>query len=181
LITNSLRLISVTVLVCTFLACGTGEPDLPLERVVDDARIFTVQELRTAGMKTSKQYDVSDLPEGVDAWYGFIKTDRGPMDIEVRFYANHADAVSFGTALAEEVSGVDADVDEETTTWLVGVKDRVRMKSGGTADLAAWSGQRRPNYADFVIFGNIVLLCQGDEPRQSVVVCHELIASLSGS
>jgi hypothetical protein len=181
LITNSLGLVSVVALVCTFLACGTGEPDPLLERVVDDARIFTVQELRTAGMKTSKQYDVSDLPAGVDAWYGFIRTDSGPMDIEARFYANHADAVSFGTALAEEVSGVDADVDEETTTWLVGVRDRVRMKSGGTADLAAWSGQRRPNYADFVIFGNIVLLCQGDEPRQSVEVCHELIASLSGS
>ena len=181
MITNSLRLISVGVLVCTFLACGTGERDSPMERVVGDARIFTVKALRTAGMKTSKQYDVSDLPAGVDAWYGFIRTDSGPKDIEARFYASHADAVSFGTALAEEVSGADADVDEETTTWLVGVKERVRMKSGGTADLAAWSGQRRPNYADFVIFGNIILLCQGDEPRQSVEVCHELIASLSGS
>ena len=51
-------------------------------------------------METSKQYDVSDLPAGVDAWYGFIQTDSGSMDIEARVYTNHSDVVSFGAALA---------------------------------------------------------------------------------
>ena len=162
----------------TLFACGSSESKTSLERVIDDARTFTVNELRMAGMKTAKQYDVSDLPGGIDAWYGFIKTSSGPMDIEVRFYASHSDAISLGTSLADEVSGEDANVEKETTTWLEGLKDRTRLSSGGTADLAAWSGQRRPNYADFVIFGNIVLLCQGDDPPQSIQVCHELIASL---
>lgn len=165
----------------TLVACGSGESDAPLERVIDNARVFTVDDLRAAGMKASKQYDVSELPGGVDAWYGFIRDDTGPKDVEVRFYASHADAVALGAGLADEASGDDALVDEETATWVVGVKDRIRLSSGGTADLAAWSGQRRPNYADFVIFGNLVLLCQGDEPEQSVVLCHELITALGGA
>ena len=162
----------------TLFACDSNQTETTLKQVIDDARTFNVEDLRTAGMKTAKQYDVSDLPGGIDAWYGFIKTSSGPMDIEARFYASHSDAVSLGTSLADEVSGENANVDKETTTWLEGLKDRTRLSSGGTADLAAWSGQRRPNYADFVIFGNIVLLCQGDDPSQSVQVCHELIAAL---
>jgi hypothetical protein len=159
-------------------ACGSGEEDEPLERIIDHAQIFTVANLETAGMKTSKQYDVSDLPGGVDAWYGFIRTDSGPMDIEARFYSSHADAMALGTALADAVSGEDADIEEETTPWTEGYKDRQRMRSGGTADLAAWSGQRGPNYADFIIYGNMVLLCQGDDPEQSIETCHELIAAM---
>ncbi|NQW21065.1 MAG: hypothetical protein HQ477_10170 [Chloroflexi bacterium] len=55
------------------------------------------------------------------------------------------------------------------------------MRSGGSSDLAAWSGHRSPNYADFVIFGNVILLCQGDEPEQSINTCYELINAVSGS
>jgi hypothetical protein len=163
-----------------FVACGSSEPAAPLERVIDHEQIFIVDDLRTAGMKASKQYNVTDLPGGVDAWYGFVQTESGPMDIEARFYASHADAVSLGTDLAEEVSGDDAIIEEDEMTWAVGYKDRQRMVSGGTADLAAWSGKRGPNYADFVIYGNIVLLCQGDEPDDSVKLCHQLITALGG-
>ncbi len=97
-------------LLLILVACGSSEPAAPLERAVDDSRIFTVDELRTAGMKTSKQYDVVDLPGGIDAWYGFIRAESGPLDIEARFYASHADAVSLGTEYAENVSGDDADI-----------------------------------------------------------------------
>ena len=89
----------------TLVACGSGESEAPLERVIDNARVFTVDDLRAAGMKASKQYDVSELPGGVDAWYGFIRDDTGPKDVEVRFYASHADAVALGAALADEASG----------------------------------------------------------------------------
>ena len=161
--------------------CASEEADIPLERVIDSGQIFTVEILRSAGMKISKQYDVTDLPRGIDAWYGFIKSVTGPKDIEARFYSSHQEAIEFGTALAEEVSGDDANVDKETTTWKEGVKNRSRMASGGAADLAAWSGKRKSNYGDFVIFGNMILLCQGDEPQQSVAVCYELIGSIRTS
>jgi hypothetical protein len=161
-------------------ACGSGDPDVPLLRVSDDGRIYAVDDLENAGMKVSKQYDVADLPGGVDARYGFIRTDRGPFDIEARFYASHDDAVTLGTEFAMEVTGDDADIEEDTTMWPEGYKDRQRMRSGGTADLAAWSGQRGPNYADFVIVGNMILLCQGDVPKESIETCYELIDAIRG-
>lgn len=160
--------------------CGSSDPVVTLQRVVDESRVFTVSDLTAAGMKASKQYQVDDLPGGIDAWYGFIQSETGPLDIEVRFYASHIDAAELGTALAEAVSGDDADIDEDTTPWTEGYKDRQRMRSGGSADLAAWSGQRGPNYADFVVYGNMILLCQGDEPDQSINTCYELINAVVG-
>ena len=63
--------------------------------------------------------------------------------------------------------------------WPEGYKHRQRMRSRGSSDLAAWSGQRGPNYSDFVIYGNMVLLCQGDTPADSVETCHELITAMN--
>jgi hypothetical protein len=174
-------LVIVTVILVLVAACGSDEPTAPMERVVDLEQIFTADDLRAAGMKTSKQYDVTDLPGGVDAWYGFIQTDSGPLDVEARFYNSHADAVSLGTALADEASGEDALIEEDDATWAEGIKDRQRMRSGGTADLAAWSGQRGPNYADFVIYGNMILLCQGDQPAESIETCYELIEAIEAN
>jgi len=178
---RNLALALLAVGMVALIACGSSESDEPLARVIDDARVFTVDDLRAAGMKTSKQYDVSELPGGTDAWYGFVGRGSNAKDVEVRFYLSHADAVALGTALADEASGDDALVDEETATWIVGVKDRIRLVSGGSADLAAWSGSRTPNYADFVIYANMVLLCQGDEPDESLTLCHELIELLNAT
>ena len=164
------------------VACGSGDGSANragFQKITDTPQTFEIADFKSIGFKASKQYDVSDLPGGVDAWYGFVQSSTGPKDVEVRFYSSHADAVALGTELADEASGDDALVEEETATWVVGVKDRIRLSSGGTADLAAWSGQRVPNYADFVIFGNMILLCQGDEPRQSLDLCHELIDTLN--
>ena len=169
-----------SVLTLVLAVCGSSDPVVTLQRVVDESRVFTVSDLTAAGMKASKQYQVDDLPGGIDAWYGFIQSETGPLDIEVRFYASHIDAAELGTALAEAVSGDDADIDEDTTPWTEGYKDRQRMRSGGSADLAAWSGQRGPNYADFVVYGNMILLCQGDEPDQSINTCYELINAVVG-
>ena len=169
-----------SVLTLMLAVCGSSEPIALFERVVDESRVFTVSDLTAAGMKASKQYEVDDLPGGIDAWYGFIQSETGPLDIEVRFYASHIDAAELGSALAEAVSGDDADIEEDTTPWPEGYKDRQRMRSGGSADLAAWSGQRGPNYADFVVYGNMILLCQGDEPEQSINTCYELINAVVG-
>ena len=121
-----------SVLTLVLAVCGSSDPVVTLQRVVDESRVFTVSDLRAAGMKASKQYQVDDLPGGIDAWYGFIQSETGPLDIEVRFYASHIDAAELGTALAEAVSGDDADIDEDTTPWTEGYKDRQRMRSGGS-------------------------------------------------
>ena len=171
--------LSLSLVLLVLIACGSDEEKKPLDRVINIPNDVIVDDLRAAGMKASKSYDVTDLPGATEAWYGFIRTESGPMDVEARFYASHADAVSLGTELADEASGEDALIEEDEATWTEGIKDRQRMRSGGTADLAAWSGQRGPNYADFVIYGNVILLCQGDTPPESLETCHELIAAMA--
>ena len=109
---------------------------------------------------------------GLDAWYGFVRDEGGPKDIEVRFYPSHADAVTLGDKLANEASGDDALMEEENATWSEGREDRIRMRGLGT---------RRPNYADYVIFGNVIMLCQGDAPEQSTATCNYVIKALGGA
>lgn len=168
----------LTLLLLILVSCGSEEEKKPLDRVISLPTEVIVDDLRSAGMKVSKQYDVTELPGATEAWYGFIRTEDGPMDVEARFYSGHSDAVSMGTELADEASGEDALIEEDEATWTEGIKDRQRMRSGGTADLAAWSGRRGPNYADFVVYGNVILLCQGDTPQESLETCHELIAAI---
>ena len=82
-------------------------------------RISSVDDLKTAGYKTSKQYDVTDIP------------------------------------------------------WPY-------VGSSGTADLAAWSGKVGPKYGDYVVVGNMVLLCEGTDSATAMDRCNALLANVVG-
>lgn len=143
-------------------------------------QIFTIDDLRSVGYKTSKQYDVAELPGAIAAWYGFFKSDlKNPRDYEVRFYSSHKDAVALGIDPADEASGADAKLDEDTASWTVGLKDRKRLSSGGTADLAAWSGSLQTKYGDFVVVGNMALLCEGTNSAEALERCEPLVDLLT--
>lgn len=166
------------------VACGSdsggGSSDDPARaQITASDRIFTVADLKTAGYKASKQYDVTDLPGAVDAWFGFFKVDgQNPIDYEARFYINHDDAVAFGVSMADEASGENALLDKETTSWSVGLNDRKKLASGGTADLAAWSGKIGTKYGDYVILGNLVLLCEGKDSVEALARCDALLQNV---
>ena len=62
---------------------------------------YTVDDLKTFGFKTSKNYDVEGLPDALDAWKGFWGLDPYDRhDYEIRFYASHDLAVSSGKPMA---------------------------------------------------------------------------------
>ena len=127
------------------------------------------------------EYDITDLPGAVDAWFGFFKVDgQNPIDYEARFYNSHDDAVAFGVLMAEEASGEDALLDKETTSWSVGLNDRKKLASGGTADLAAWSGTLQTKYGEYVVLGNMVLLCEGTNSEEALLRCNALLANVVG-
>ncbi|MCH8223534.1 MAG: hypothetical protein IH868_09015, partial [Chloroflexi bacterium] len=173
------RRVAVPLLLLAAIACGSdgGASSAPpgQQQITVLGRIFSVDDLKSAGFKTSKQYDVTDLPGAVDAWFGFFKADgKNPIDYEVRFYGSHEDAIAFGVAPADEASGEDAKLDEGTTSWPVGLKDRKKLASGGTADLAAWSGKLQTKYGDFVVLGNMVLLCEGTNSEEALERCDAL-------
>lgn len=141
-------------------------------------RTFTFDDFMAADFKSSKSYDVSDLPHAIAAHYGFWGPDPySRNDYEVRFYSGHEDAVKFGQALAAERVGPDAKLTEETATWKVGVRD-ARECHGVTGQAQHSASCTAAKYYDYMIVGNMILFCPGDAIDIARKNCELLFAQL---
>ena len=138
---------------------------------------YTVDDLKTFGFKTSKNYDVEGLPDALDAWKGFWGLDPYDRhDYEIRFYASHDLAVSSGKPMAIESTGPEFEASRETQTWTEGVKDR--WQAQGVTDISGGASKQskpRPTYPNWAILGNMVILCDGLDSEQSLIRCDALI------
>ena len=133
----------------------TVQEESPLEHtaagmVVRGNDILTTDSFVKAGWKKSKQYDTDTVPQSTEIWYGFYQQ----KDIEIRFYNNHQDAVEFGIPAAES-----------------SIEGAVKRSRGGK--LLDISGGSFSGYADYIVAGNTVLLCEFDRTR-----CEELVSNL---
>ena len=162
------------------LACG-GEDAPPviapeeIQRVTAAARPLAIEDLVGAGCKSSKQYDVTGLIEARSAYYGFYRPGGGaPISYEARFYDTHEAAIEFGTALAEEGAGEGAKLSRGTAIWKEGLSER-RLGTGYMG-----SGLI-PKYGDYVIYGNMVLLCEGVNSEEALLRCASLIGAVEGT
>ena len=141
--------------------------------VVPD-RKFAIQDLEQAGFKTNKTYDITDLAGAVEAFYGFYGIDPYKRaDYEVRLYPSHTEAIGPGVDFADEATGTGAVLSEEEQRWDIGLKERRQCTGVG----GHHSGLcQYPKYADYVVVGNMVLLCQGKEPVESLLACTDLLS-----
>ena len=80
-----------------FTACGSDSGasggEVAIERVVDDGRIYTVEEfeaLRPSGVKTVKDYDVDELPAAL----GAVQAVYNQLAYEIRFYETDRKSVA---------------------------------------------------------------------------------------
>ena len=168
-------------------ACGSeGDPadkgEEGFQKITASDRILTIDDLKAIGYKTSKQYEVEGLPSAVDAWLGFWGPDPySRKDYELRFYASHADAVEHGVPLADEATGEKAWDYKDNPTWEQGAKDRWQLERVGMGAVGAHvASGPSPKYADFAVFGNIAMLCEGADSSQSLERCEGLVNALSG-
>jgi len=172
-------------------ACGTGadagsqgKAAFEFQKVTPSDRVYSHEDFEAVGFKKRKDYNVEGLSHAVAAWYGFWQPEgEGPLEYEVRAYPSHADAVEYGTALAEEGTGRDAVLTSNKATWVEGVRER--RSTGGPGGGAAQGGPaarsgHAPRYADFAIYGNLIMLCQGSDSRQSLARCEALIRAVEG-
>ena len=113
-------------------------------------RNFTPDTFATAGWKKSKQYDTTTVPKSTEIWYGFFSQ----KDIEIRFYETHEAAVELGIPAATS-----------------SIEGAVKRSKGGK--LLDFSGGSFTGYADYLVAGNAVLLCEFDRTR-----CDQLVANL---
>ena len=113
-----------------------------------DEIIFSKASFDNLEFKFSKEYDVSELPDALEAHYGFFKR----REFEIRFYPSNEIAKSSGIFFANEATGEDAIIKKSEATWKEGIKDR--MTSG-----AFGNKKNTPKYMDYVILGNMIVLC----------------------
>ena len=146
----------IIILAFLLISCsGDSEKDSELD-IFDgryDSSIFSINSFKNIGFKISKEYDVSELPDAIEAHYGFWAEDSFErLSYELRFYPSNEIAISSGTFYAEEATGEDAIIKKSDATWKEGIKDR--MTSG-----AFGNKKNTPKYLDYVILGNMIVLC----------------------
>jgi hypothetical protein len=169
---------SMVVLAIT-AACGSGSSggasSNQLEKVADFDRILSIEDVQAIGWKLGKTYDVDGL-DGADAAYvGFWNLpDIGSLNYEIRVYPSHQAAIEQGAPFAEDASGVGASMNAEEAMWGEGVRDRRVIVGGGSR------GSQNPRYGDFVILGNLVILCEGRNAEHSLDQCAPFIALIRG-
>ncbi len=156
-------------------ACGSSENAESLEIVTPSEQIFSLDDFTSVGYKKNRTYDVSELPGATGAWFGFWKNEGESNDFEIRIYSSHEDAVSMGENLAAEVAGNDALIGKDEATWQEGSKDRRQV--GGGVDKGSLGLQATgifPKYGNYAIYGNVILLCEGQEGL-ALETCWKLI------
>ena len=161
------------------LACGSSENTESLEIVTPSEQIFSLDDFTSVGYKKNRTYDVSELPEATGAWFGFWKNEGESNDFEIRIYSSHEDAVSMGENLAAEVAGNDALIGKDEATWQEGSKDRRQV--GGGVDKGSLGLQATgifPKYGNYAIYGNTILLCEGQEGL-ALETCWKLIDAIT--
>ena len=173
------RTIPFAVVVAIFVAmaagaCGSDSAsnggEVGVVRVMDNDRIYVIDDLKNApGVKGFKDYDVEELPGALEAW----KVIYNKLDYEARFYPTHEDAVAQGVLYADSITGDDAVVIGDEVLWEEGEKDRKKCSraSGTPHSGCSYSGR----YLEYVIRGNMILFCEGDESQEAFINCENLL------
>ncbi len=166
------------------MACGSdtggGDADggAPAEGSDVDPRIksaegtYTIDDLKAAGVKANKDYDVEELPGADAAW----RVIYNRLDYEVRFYPDHQTLLDEGIPYVEHVTGDDAVVIGDDIIWEEGAKDRRRCSRD--ADTPHSGCAYSPRYWDYVVVGNMIMMCEGLESKQSIENCEDLLEEI---
>ena len=145
-------------------------------RILTPTGNFTLDDLVAAGFKKSKTYDVSELPSAVEVHYGFYGVDPyNRQDFEARFYATHEDAVSIGVEWADEGSGPNAILLASDQRWDEGLRERRICAANGGHHIGRCTNAK---YGDYVILGNMILMCQGKDVSESRGNCDALTKAM---
>tara|TARA_B100000941_G_scaffold265029_1_gene219359 strand:+ start:1353 stop:1892 length:540 start_codon:yes stop_codon:yes gene_type:complete len=146
------KIFSNLIFIILFIACSSSQNDQNAQGDIFDGTydnvIFSKTSFDSLGFKFSKEYDVSELPDALEAHYGFFQR----REFEIRFYPSNEIAKSAGIFFAEEATGEDAIIKKSDASWKEGIKDR--MTSG-----AFGNKKNTPRYMDYVILGNMIVLC----------------------
>ena len=155
---------------------ASGPPGV---EIISTDAVYTVDDLiNTPNYKKSKYYKVEGLDEATDAVYGFFGPDPyDRQEFEARFYADHDTAITVGVDFADEATGPDAVIAKDIQRWDEGLVQR-RACSGNMRGSHHSGKCDNAKYGDYVVAGNLVLLCQGKTSEISLDNCNALMEAL---
>lgn len=177
------------------IACGTSgdsfindaaEGDAPASagnsasilanRILSPTGAYGLDDLLAAGFKKSKQYDVTDLPAAVEVYYGFFGLDPyNRQEFEIRFYASHEDVLNIGVEWANEGTGLEAILLQNYQRWDEGLRERRICAANGGHHIGKCDNAK---YSDYVIVGNMILMCQGKDVSESRGNCDGFLEAM---
>jgi hypothetical protein len=175
-------LVAIAALSIAAVACGSDSEDGvgsgsdgPIAKIDATTRIYTDADITGVEFfKHDDDYDVEGLDGAVSAIYGFYGSDPyNRLEYEARFYADHASALAQGVDFADEATGAEAVLLKDVQRWDEGISDRRQCAGNG----GHHSGKcDNPKYFDYVVVGNMVLMCQGKDTPTSHQACADLMA-----
>ncbi len=151
----------------------------PGVEVISRDVVYNVDDLvNTPNFKKSKSYKVEGLDEATDAIYGFFGPDPyDRQEFEARFYPDYETAITVGVDFADEATGPDAVIAKDIQRWDEGLVQR-RACSGNTRGSHHSGKCDNAKYGDYVVAGNLVLLCQGKDSETSLNNCNALMEAM---
>lgn len=144
--------------------------------VTPSNRVFAVEDLKAAGLKFGKSYDIEGLPGATAAVLMF----HNQKDVEIRFFPSHAAAVNQGVTVAREIVGPDAVLTGGGMTWDKAIGDE-RACTPGSHGGGVGGGRdctRQPKYGDFIAYANFIMFCEGKEPEEALALCQTIVTLL---
>lgn len=166
-------------------ACGSSSKDIQIiEKISNSGTVLGDKEFIDSGFKVNKDYDVTELPNATRALYGWKSIgEEGSKDFEIRIYKSHEDAINFGKIYADEATGEDAIIRKRDASWKEGIKDRrtISTPTDGGSIGAAIGSNSSPKYGDYIIYENLIILCEGHKSEESLRRCTLLIEGIKNS
>lgn len=135
-------------------------------------RVFAVEDLKAAGLKFGKSYDIAGLPGATAAVLMF----HDQRDVEVRFFPSHEAAVNQGITVAREIVGPDAVITGGGMTWDKAIGDERACAPGNLG--GGRDCTRQPKYGDFIVYANFIMFCEGKEPEEALARCQTIVTLL---
>lgn len=184
-------LFALAIVMVAALACGTDDGDdggsggvgasgsSGFAKIAQPEQTFSIEQIVAAGFKQNKSYDVTGLEGATAAYYGFFGSDPyNRQEFEIRLYPSHQVALDSGVPFADESSGEDAVILADVQRWDEGLTQRRQCAGNGGHHSGKCDNAK---YGDYVVRGNMILMCQGKDSVGALDNCEDLLKAVAQS
>ena len=193
----------LTVNLLIFSCGGSEDPetgvssDIVFEQIEDHSKVLSIDDFESIGFKSVRSVKQGKLMDGmINAYYGFRKVPikdwagKDIVDYELRFFESHQEAIAKGERSADLRTGENAqlrknDASDPNAThpiaadWPELLKD-ARECQGNIVGSHHAGLCMSPRYAEFKIFGNVIILGQGGDLEESYEHIGFIVDALKG-